>query len=115
MLTKRYDNKGSYTSDVYNFLQVIKFIGQTTPLEERTVTSVDRGILELKTAVRNLHAQVDSLHTKVDEYVLEIIIKCIVTLDSYLDIQERLLPRYLQRENQTLLDISGLVNYWKMF
>jgi hypothetical protein len=35
------------------------------------VTPVDRGILELKTAVSNLHAQVDSLHKKIDEYVLE--------------------------------------------
>lgn len=51
----------------YYLFQVIKFFEHTTPLEERTITPVDHGILELKTAVTNLHAQVDSLHKKIDE------------------------------------------------
>ncbi|KAF9564411.1 hypothetical protein CPC08DRAFT_631278 [Agrocybe pediades] len=47
---------------------VIKFIDPAfTPEEERTITTVDRGILELKTAVRNLQAQIDGLHSKIDE------------------------------------------------
>lgn len=35
-----------------------------------TVTNVDRGILELKSAVTNMHAQVDSLQNKVERLAL---------------------------------------------
>jgi len=34
---------------------------------EREVTGVDRGILELKTAVRNLREQVDNIQNKIDQ------------------------------------------------
>ena len=34
---------------------------------DREVTTVDRGILELKIAVANLQDQVDHLHDKMDE------------------------------------------------
>lgn len=33
----------------------------------REVTAIDRGILELKTAVANMEDQVDRLHLKMDE------------------------------------------------
>ena len=38
--------------------------------DERTITAVDRGILELKSAIRNLQLQVDLVQRKIDEYVL---------------------------------------------
>lgn len=38
-------------------------------LEERAITSVDRGILELKTAVHSMHLQIDSVQEKIDQYV----------------------------------------------
>lgn len=43
---------------------IIKFVGGTG---SSTITVVDRGILELKTAVHNLRAQVDALHLKIDD------------------------------------------------
>ncbi|KAF8136775.1 Snf7-domain-containing protein [Boletus edulis] len=43
---------------------VVKFM---TDEHDREVTAIDRGILELKTAVANLQDQVDRLHGKVDE------------------------------------------------
>ncbi|KAG9318852.1 Snf7-domain-containing protein, partial [Chiua virens] len=43
---------------------VIKFIVDD---HDREVTAIDKGILELKTAVANLHDQVDRLHSKMDE------------------------------------------------
>jgi hypothetical protein len=48
---------------------VIKFIidGISTPHE---INPIDRGILELKSAVENLHAQVDGLQHKIDEFSL---------------------------------------------
>lgn len=39
--------------------------------EERTVTAVDCGILELKNAIHNLTFQVGSLQSKIDEYVID--------------------------------------------
>lgn len=50
-------------------VQIIKFVQQTIPIGERVITAVDRGILELKTAIRNLHTQVESLQDKMDECV----------------------------------------------
>ncbi|KJA27470.1 hypothetical protein HYPSUDRAFT_35364 [Hypholoma sublateritium FD-334 SS-4] len=47
--------------------EIIKFIDKQAPVEERAVTAVDRGILELKSAIRNLTIQVDSLHSKIDD------------------------------------------------
>ena len=44
--------------------QVIKFVMDE---HDREVTAIDRGILELKTAVGNLQDQVDRLHGKMDE------------------------------------------------
>ncbi|KAG1827170.1 Snf7-domain-containing protein [Suillus subaureus] len=43
---------------------VIKFV---TATHDREITAVDRGILQLKTAVRNLHEQVDSIQNKIDQ------------------------------------------------
>ena len=34
---------------------------------ESQVSAVDRGILELKTAIMNMHKQIESLHSKMDE------------------------------------------------
>ena len=45
---------------------MIKFITDDTS-RSQGVNSVDRGILELKTAVQNLHVQVDGLQNKIDE------------------------------------------------
>ncbi|KIM87189.1 hypothetical protein PILCRDRAFT_815664 [Piloderma croceum F 1598] len=44
--------------------EVIKFVDEGQIAE---ITAVDRGILELKTAVENLHAQVDSIQRKIDD------------------------------------------------
>lgn len=46
--------------------QVIKFV--RTP-DEKTITAVDRGVLELRSAVFNLHRQVESLQSRCEEYV----------------------------------------------
>ncbi|KAG1832055.1 Snf7-domain-containing protein [Suillus variegatus] len=43
---------------------VIKFV---TASHDREITAVDRGILQLKTAVRNLREQVDSIQNKIDQ------------------------------------------------
>ncbi|KAJ8586100.1 hypothetical protein M405DRAFT_772128 [Rhizopogon salebrosus TDB-379] len=43
---------------------VIKFV---TADHDREITAVDRGILELKTAVRNLREQVDGIQNKIDQ------------------------------------------------
>lgn len=47
-------------------MQVIKFVDAG---QSREVTAVDRGILELKSAVENLHAQIDNVQHKIDEFV----------------------------------------------
>lgn len=57
-----------YLCDVFIFSKVIKFIDKDAPVEERPITAVDRGILELKTAVKSLQAQVDGLQLKINEY-----------------------------------------------
>jgi charged multivesicular body protein 7 len=44
-------------------------------MEERRVSTVDRGILELKTAIMNMHAQIESLHSKMDEWVHLIVVE----------------------------------------
>ena len=54
-------------------MQVIKFL-ESDDTEARTVSAVDRGILELKTAVANLEAQVDNIQQKMDSYVTSIIV-----------------------------------------
>ncbi|KAL0946685.1 hypothetical protein HGRIS_012872 [Hohenbuehelia grisea] len=47
---------------------VIKFLStQDAPADERTVTAVDRGILELKTAVDSMHRQIEAIQLKIDE------------------------------------------------
>jgi charged multivesicular body protein 7 len=51
--------------DSYLCVQVIKFVDAST--ERREITAVDRGILELKSAVENMRAQVDSLQQKIEE------------------------------------------------
>ncbi|PPQ63058.1 hypothetical protein CVT24_005913 [Panaeolus cyanescens] len=48
--------------------EVIKFVDSSTSVEDRTITAVDRGILELKTAIRNLNAQVEALQRKINEW-----------------------------------------------
>jgi charged multivesicular body protein 7 len=50
------------------FIQIIKFIDAVGSLESiDEITTVDRGILELKTAIEGLHAQVDGIHKKIDQ------------------------------------------------
>ncbi|KAA1469435.1 hypothetical protein DENSPDRAFT_835058 [Dentipellis sp. KUC8613] len=44
---------------------VIKFVESASP-DQLEITSVDRGILELKTAVASLSAQVDNIHQRID-------------------------------------------------
>ncbi|KAG9226159.1 hypothetical protein CCMSSC00406_0005070 [Pleurotus cornucopiae] len=46
---------------------VIKFISPFAAAEERTITVVDRGILELKTAVENMHRQIESIQRRMNE------------------------------------------------
>ncbi|KDQ33453.1 hypothetical protein PLEOSDRAFT_21087 [Pleurotus ostreatus PC15] len=46
--------------------EVIKFISPSAPTEERTITVVDRGILELKTAVENMHKQIESIQRRMN-------------------------------------------------
>ncbi|KAJ7172286.1 hypothetical protein C8R46DRAFT_1216135 [Mycena filopes] len=48
---------------------VIKFVESTSAVRE--ITAVDRGILELKDAVRHLHAQVAEFRRKIDHYTRE--------------------------------------------
>jgi hypothetical protein len=47
--------------------KVIKFVDRDAPPEARQITAVDRGILELKSAVENMHAQVNGIQHKIDE------------------------------------------------
>lgn len=49
----------------YWLLQVIKFRDYTSGVQEINV--VDRGILELSNAVKNMHAQVDGIQLKMDQ------------------------------------------------
>ncbi|KAK0210854.1 Snf7-domain-containing protein [Desarmillaria ectypa] len=46
--------------------EVIKFIDKDAPTETWRITAVDRGILELKSAVANLHDQIEGLQKKID-------------------------------------------------
>lgn len=48
-------------------IQVIKFVEGSTVPGERIITSVDHGILELKSAIHNLQHQIDSVQRKIDE------------------------------------------------
>ncbi|KAJ8519483.1 hypothetical protein ONZ45_g3570 [Pleurotus djamor] len=43
----------------------LKFVSSSAPAEERTITVVDRGILELKNAVENMHKQIESLQARI--------------------------------------------------
>ncbi|EAU88757.2 hypothetical protein CC1G_01130 [Coprinopsis cinerea okayama7 len=45
---------------------VIKFVDPSGPSEERTITAVDRGVLELKNAVESVRTQIDALQRKMD-------------------------------------------------
>ncbi|KDR73493.1 hypothetical protein GALMADRAFT_251201 [Galerina marginata CBS 339.88] len=47
--------------------ETIKFVDKDAPVEERRITAVDRGIVELKNAIRNLQAQVEALQSKIEE------------------------------------------------
>ncbi|KAF8911959.1 hypothetical protein CPB84DRAFT_1760878 [Gymnopilus junonius] len=47
--------------------EIIKFVDKSASLEERTITAVDRGILELKSAIHNLGAQVEAIQSKIEE------------------------------------------------
>lgn len=44
--------------------QVIKFVDANSGTQE--VTAVDRGVLELKTAIANLSTQIDQITTNLD-------------------------------------------------
>jgi len=46
---------------------IIKFVARNAPSGERSITAVDRGLLELKSAVKHLQAQVDGLQLKINE------------------------------------------------
>ncbi|KAG5724008.1 hypothetical protein E4T56_gene11238 [Termitomyces sp. T112] len=46
--------------------EVVKFLSDD-PSESREINAIDRGILELRSAVQNLHAQVDGLQHKMEE------------------------------------------------
>ncbi|TFK42436.1 Snf7-domain-containing protein [Crucibulum laeve] len=46
---------------------IIKFIDAAALTEARTLTAVDRGLLELKTAVANLQSQIDGIQRRIDE------------------------------------------------
>ena len=46
---------------------MIKFVEVHASPELRTITAVDRGILELKGAIHNLHTQVEILQSRIDE------------------------------------------------
>ncbi|KIY43493.1 hypothetical protein FISHEDRAFT_8490, partial [Fistulina hepatica ATCC 64428] len=46
---------------------VIKFVETTASPVERIITAVDRGVLELKAAVSNLHKQIDDIQKRMEE------------------------------------------------
>lgn len=72
---------------------MIKFIvADKSPLHE--INAVDRGILELKSAVDNLHAQVEGLQHKIDEWVA-------ASPHSYHDSQNSNDPLGVQRKHLT--------------
>ena len=48
---------------------MVKFVTEYAPPEERVITPVDRGLLELKDAVANMHTQVDAVQARIDQYV----------------------------------------------
>lgn len=48
-------------------LQVIKFVDKDAGPQLRGINAVDKGILELKTAVANSHVQIESIQQKIDE------------------------------------------------
>lgn len=54
---------------------MIKFVAENST-EGREITAVDRGILELKSAVGDLHAQVAGVQQKIDELRLPPHISC---------------------------------------
>lgn len=49
--------------------QIIKFFDKDAAPETRKITAVDAGILELKTAVANLHSQVDGIAQRKEQWV----------------------------------------------
>ncbi|KAG6876967.1 hypothetical protein C0993_011467 [Termitomyces sp. T159_Od127] len=51
---------------IVKFIQVVKFLSDNVS-NHREINAVDRGILELRKFVQNLHAQVDGLQCKMDE------------------------------------------------
>lgn len=92
-------------------LQVIKFVDKATQLEEQTVTAIDHGILELKTAISKLHTQVDALHSKIDEYVPVGVFLDVLNISP--DVQRKLRLPCNRNGSLQLLGTSGLENYWK--
>ncbi|KAF5331073.1 hypothetical protein D9619_005898 [Psilocybe cf. subviscida] len=46
---------------------VTKSVNKNAAPDERMITAIDHGILELKSAIRNLHMQVDLVQRKIDE------------------------------------------------
>ena len=48
-------------------IKAIKFIDINEPPETQEINAVDRGILELKTAVANVHSQVEGIQEKIDK------------------------------------------------
>jgi charged multivesicular body protein 7 len=48
-------------------IQVVKFVDSSVALEDRVITAVDHGILELKSAIFNIQHQIDAIQIKVDK------------------------------------------------
>jgi len=55
------------TEFVYQILKIVKFVEKNGSLDEKMVTAVDRGILELKSAISNLQCLVEAIQQKLHE------------------------------------------------
>ena len=64
---------------IYISFQVIKFIDPSVEVPLRTITAIDRGIVELKSGVENMEAQVDDLNRRIAEYDLAFLFPQIMT------------------------------------
>ena len=60
-------NRQYHTKITDRSVKVIKFVDRSASAEVQQISAVDQGILELKTAVLNMHTQIESLHDKMDE------------------------------------------------
>ena len=51
------------------FLKAIKFVNTASTPDAKTISAIDHGILELRTAVFNVHKQVDDIQDRCETYV----------------------------------------------